>query len=211
MPAHTLEKQLATITLKHLEDRLPIDLFRNLSADSMVRIKALLSALSASPIEQSLSKCLSCIEDVKITPGAMHIVLDAQRVAEWSDLALEAINPDILAFDTPFQFRKRGVEVKLVVGTEQAASLDQTLISNIAKAQHYYDAVKQGQPFNDIAARDGISKRRMLHLINLAFLAPDLVKLVLEGRQPVGLTTEWLLRNSLPADWDEQRRLISSL
>ncbi len=46
-------------------------------------------------------------------------------------------------------------------------------------------------------------------ILPLAFLAPDIVKAILDGRQPVALTAESLRRlPALPTDWDAQRRLL---
>ncbi len=43
----------------------------------------------------------------------------------------------------------------------------------------------------------------------LAFLAPDIVEAILDGRQSVELTAESLKRlPALPTDWDAQRRLL---
>jgi hypothetical protein len=42
----------------------------------------------------------------------------------------------------------------------------------------------------------------------LAFLAPDIVEAILQGRQPVELTALRLKRTRLPLSWVEQRRLL---
>jgi hypothetical protein len=42
----------------------------------------------------------------------------------------------------------------------------------------------------------------------LAFLAPDIVEAILQGRQPVELTVLRLKRIGLPLSWVEQRRLL---
>jgi len=62
-----------------------------------------------------------------------------------------------------------------------------------------------------VAATEGISSRRIQQLIELAFLAPDVIRDVFEGRQPIGLTTEWLLRHAYSPDWKEQRAIFRSL
>jgi hypothetical protein len=112
---------------------------------------------------------------------------------------------------TPFQFRKRGVESKLVIGDGRAGPPDATLINNIAKAHQYYDAITCGASFDEIAASENLSKRRILQVIDLAFLAPDIAKSIIQGDQPIGLTAKWLGQNPLPADWESQRRVISTL
>ncbi len=48
-------------------------------------------------------------------------------------------------------------------------------------------------------------------MIDLAFLAPDIIRDVLEGRQPLGFTSDWCLRHCLPSDWADQRRLLATL
>ena len=42
-------------------------------------------------------------------------------------------------------------------------------------------------------------------------LAPDIVRAIVEGRQPVGLTSSYLLHHPLPDDWEKQRVLVKTL
>jgi site-specific DNA recombinase len=44
----------------------------------------------------------------------------------------------------------------------------------------------------------------------LAFLSPDLVEAILQGRQPVELTASRLTELDLPLEWIEQRKLLAS-
>jgi site-specific DNA recombinase len=44
-------------------------------------------------------------------------------------------------------------------------------------------------------------------LVRLGFLAPDIIEAILSNRQPVQLTVD-RLRDPIPFDWDEQRRLF---
>ncbi|HEV2364012.1 MAG TPA: hypothetical protein VGS12_07415 [Caulobacteraceae bacterium] len=45
-------------------------------------------------------------------------------------------------------------------------------------------------------------------LLPLAWLAPDLVEAILDGRQPPTMTLSALTAKALPEDWVEQRRLF---
>ena len=90
-------------------------------------------------------------------------------------------------------------------------SLDRTLICNIANALSWLDRIKAGRTYEEIAADDGIKTARVRKAIGHAFLAPDIVRAALEGRQPVGLTSNYILHHPLPADWDEQRALAAAL
>ena len=46
-------------------------------------------------------------------------------------------------------------------------------------------------------------------LVDLAFLSPQLVDAILQGRQPVALTATRLTELDLPLDWAEQHRLLA--
>jgi site-specific DNA recombinase len=61
-----------------------------------------------------------------------------------------------------------------------------------------------------LAKRDGITRRYIRRLVGLAFLGPELVEAILQGRQPVELTATRLTKLDLPLDWTEQRRLLAS-
>jgi site-specific DNA recombinase len=51
---------------------------------------------------------------------------------------------------------------------------------------------------------------RLPALVNLAFLSPQLVEAIVQGRQPIALTATRLTELDLPLDWSEQRRLLAS-
>jgi hypothetical protein len=87
---------------------------------------------------------------------------------------------------------------------------DATLIRSIAKAHQYYDAIRRGASFEEIAASEKLSKRRILQVVDLAFLAPDIVRSVLRGDQPIGFTAKWVGQNPLRPDWVAQRRIIAT-
>ena len=71
--------------------------------------------------------------------------------------------------------------------------------------------IQRGLNFDEVTAETGCSKRRLQHMIHLAFLAPDIVEDILRGAQPSGLTSEWLKTHELPACWQAQRQLIAAL
>jgi len=49
---------------------------------------------------------------------------------------------------------------------------------------------------------------RMAKLAKLACLAPDILTMILNGKQPVNLTPCRLLNADLPLGWDEQKRVL---
>ena len=63
---------------------------------------------------------------------------------------------------------------------------------------------------HDLAKRDGVSRRYIRRLVSLAFLSPQLVEAILQGRQPILLTATRLTDLDLPLDWAEQHRLLAN-
>jgi DNA invertase Pin-like site-specific DNA recombinase len=210
LPAPMLESQLAEAMVRHLADQLPKNLALALSVGEIERIKCRLETLAVS-IEANLPVILKCIERATIMQGNVDLVLIDQCVAELIATPIECINPAALAFSTSFQYRKRGVETKLIIGAAPIKSRDEVLTRNIAKAQQFYDAIKRGQGFDEIAKSENLSTRRVMQIIDLAFLAPAIVQSIVAGEQPLSLTTKWLSNNSMPSDWQAQRRIVAAL
>ena len=90
-------------------------------------------------------------------------------------------------------------------------SVDRTLLRNIANALSWLDRIKAGKTYEQIATENAIPTDRVRKAIRYAFLAPDIVRAIVEGRQPVGLTSSYLLHHPLPDDWEKQRVLVKTL
>ena len=211
LPAKSLERQLASTIRSHLVTRLPVDLLIEPSADDLRRIQNLLAAATAEALTFGQDRGLACIAQATVAPGQLEVMLDEEAVGQWLQIAPDSINRDLLRWSVPFQLRKRGVETKLIIENGPSRVPDQTLLRNIAKAQNYYAAIQRGQTFDEIAASEGLAKHRILQVIELAFITPDIVKAIAQGAQPIGLTTKWLSRNALPTDWQAQRSIIAAL
>jgi hypothetical protein len=63
---------------------------------------------------------------------------------------------------------------------------------------------------HELALRDGITRRYIRRLVDLAFLSPQLVERILQGRQADALTATRLTQLDLPLDWSEQHRLLAN-
>ncbi|TDK29153.1 recombinase family protein [Rhizobium deserti] len=210
LPAKMLESQMAQAIVRHLIERLPVDVSLTKSVAEIAQGHHRLETLSAES-DKHLPLILKCLEQATIMQGRIDLVLIDQCVAELISVPLGSINPAVLAFSTSFQHRKRGVETKLIIGAAANTSRDEVLTRNIAKAQQFYDAIIQGQSFEDIAKSESLSTRRVMQIIDLAFLAPAIVQCVVAGNQPLGFTTKWLSGNAMPSDWHAQRQIVAAL
>ena len=74
-----------------------------------------------------------------------------------------------------------------------------------------FDLIRSGKTYAEIAEAEGASKRRVQQLIELAFLAPDIVRDVWDGGQPVGLTSHWLKSHAFSPVWTAQQDLFRVL
>jgi site-specific DNA recombinase len=115
-----------------------------------------------------------------------------------------------LSFAGAFTLRRRGVEAKLVLANTPAA-LDRTLLKTVALGWAWFEEIKAGATMQAIADREGITQRRIAHLVDLAFLAPEIVRSIVEGRQPPTLSADRLIKSRHRMPWSDQRSWITAI
>jgi site-specific DNA recombinase len=95
---------------------------------------------------------------------------------------------------------------------KHSSRCDPALIKAIARGRAWFEELATGRArsFQELAKRDGISRRYIRRLIGLAFLSPQLIEAILQGWQPVALTATRLTELDLPLDWTEQQKLLAS-
>jgi site-specific DNA recombinase len=106
-----------------------------------------------------------------------------------------------------------GKQVRLIIGQVKAEQrrVDPQLIRLVADAKRWFKELKAGKR-HSIAHIARVEKRETSDIsrsLSLAFLAPDIIDMILKGEQPVTLTRERLrAARPLPACWSEQRTLL---
>ena len=144
---------------------------------------------------------------IGLRTGQLRTILEAGQ-----DQPNESVDGE-LVLDIPVRFKRRGVEMKLVIVRDQgpAAAPDQFLIVLITQAHDWMNQLRSGKvpSARHLARRDGIDPGDVSRILPLAFLAPDIVEAILGGRQPIDLTATRLKRlPHLPLAWAEQRHLL---
>ena len=114
----------------------------------------------------------------------------------------------------PLQLKRRGAELRLIVPDAHTPrpKVDLALLKAVGRARRWFDQLTSGRAASlaAIAAREGISVRYVGRLIRLAFLAPPIVELIAQGRQPAELSAEMLTRHMLlPSEWAKQKQLLA--
>ena len=208
LPAPELEAQVAAHIRKTMTDvSAATRLMIGASSDDIGNAQVLLTnwLTTATPAD-----LLRLAEKITIEPGQLTVQIDQNQVADILDTDADTLNDEELKTSSVFQIRKRGVETKLIFA-DMPIGQDDALIRNIAKAHTWFEQMKAGKSFAQIADVEKTSKRRVQQMIDLAFLAPDIVRDALEGSQPTGFTSDWCKQHSLPSDWSDQRALLKIL
>ena len=159
------------------------------------------------------------IETVAVAEKSVRIELSATRLAAAmgvvSDPAVEppSDRTSTLTIEVDARPLRSGKQVKLVLGSvgSTEARPDPELIKLIAKAHSWFEELKsrEGASVADIARRNSEHVPEVSRSISLAFLAPDMVDMIVKGHQPPSLTVERLRAcRPLPLSWDEQRALL---
>jgi hypothetical protein len=128
----------------------------------------------------------------------------------------EATSEGAVELTAAVAFTRRGAEAKLVLpGLAQqnhSSRCDPALIKAIARERTWFEelAIGRARSLQELAKREGISRRYIRRLVGLAFLSPQQVEAILEGRQSVELIATRLTELDLPLDWTEQHKLLAS-
>ncbi|MDB5314922.1 MAG: hypothetical protein JWO26_3978 [Rhodospirillales bacterium] len=118
----------------------------------------------------------------------------------------------IIMLTEPVSLRRSGREMALLVGSTVAADRsDPTLVRLVAKAWALREALvsSDAPTFTAFAGANGFTQSYATRLIRIAWLAPDIIEAILDGRQPPDLNTTRLMRDTrLSTDWQEQRQAL---
>ena len=205
LPAEQVEGLLAELVERHLgRPDAVVAMTEGLTAAELTEVSKRLQRKS------NATEQLSLIERADLRPGFLTVMLDKATIAHRLGCVPERINPAELTIEAPFQMRRRGVELKLHLG-EAPPEIDRTLVRNIVKARRWLTAIIDGKTFTEIAEAEGVSKRRVQDVANLALLAPDILDGIAAGEQPHRLTTDYLIKTRFSAVWAEQREQFAAL
>jgi hypothetical protein len=114
------------------------------------------------------------------------------------------------------QLTRHGMANRLVVegqAPRTGGASDEPLIRAIACGRTWFEELASGQAssFGEIAARVGVTDRYVSRIVDLAFLAPDVVEAGLAGKGLGDVSVKSLtVDRSVPMLWDDQRRMLET-
>jgi len=150
------------------------------------------------------------LKTVTLGRDGIRLAIDRIRLRALLGLPSDDIGDteDPITIDIPARIRSRGHQMKIVIEgdhTQEQPEPDMALIKAVARAHDWFEQLKTGeaQSVGDIARAEGITHPYVSRILKLAFLAPDVVEAILEGRQPIEMTADRLtLEDNVPVRWD---------
>jgi len=227
LPAHEIESRVMERLISFL--RSDSDVFDQVHADGIAPeqlrkqvtgAKKLADRLSSLPSDD-LRDSLSCfLRRVVIGEDQIQLMIggnelrqllssDGRNGSNISNRQKPADRKDLLCLSIELKLKRSGGVHLVVPPNASAVSVPHpkaALIKAVARAHGWYEKVLQGKApdMRSLARQAGLTERYIGKVFACAFLAPDIIESILDGRQPPDLTFEKLCHD-IPLSWAEQR------
>ena len=159
---------------------------------------------------------------------SLHVTYIVHRITVFPDRVEISVrqgpilSPDITPVENeatfvitvPVELKRCGLSVRLIVrvpGYEAPREPNSKLIGLLSKAHDWFEKLTSGRydSICAIAQEENLTRNYVTRVINLAFLAPDIVQKIIQGQQPIELFARRLIRmGPLPLAWKDQRILL---
>ncbi len=210
LPAAELEHHVDTAIIGYLSDK------RRLLSDFELQKESALSSvllavdeLAKAPDAQRWQQWRALIGSVTYATTTLRIAIKKTELSKL--LGLPAADDSAICVESPIALHRVGNDIRLVLpaaqGQPEASKIDVSLVRFIARGRQWYKELTSGarSSLTAIAQSENVTVTYVARLIRGSLLAPDIVRRILEGRQPIGLTVQ-SLSTPIPVDWAEQRR-----
>jgi site-specific DNA recombinase len=228
VPAHDVERQIVLRLQSFLQSGREVMDELCLPEDPEARVQQIIAG-AAKQFDQLSSGAPAVVKDfvrkvvqrVVVHPDRIEVEVGKQKLrdtltadahsssARPATQQLEQGSSDVIRFDIEARVKRCGGEMRLVFppdhpGPTQAPA--SSLFKALARGRQWYEWIVAGEVSGrrSIAQRLGLNERYVGRVLECAFLAPDIVEAILDGRQPPDLTFK-KLTHGLPPSWSEQR------
>jgi len=176
------------------------------------------STLSASD-RRAILKVL--IDRIIIQPKTIDITIRINAISEIvkpdiDPLSLQTfLNGPTRELSVPAHLKRTGMETKLLIQGSRGPrknKTDRSLLRLIGQAHRYrniLDAAAPNASMAEIAKSGGVSSSYFTRVLRLSFLAPDITKMILQGRQPHEFNAKMIIsQGKLPTSWEMQKEQL---
>jgi site-specific DNA recombinase len=171
------------------------------------------------------------VESITVNPNGLVLVLKADGISSViAELAPESGEPQKdekparrkrkgkaptvtaedgrITIQIPMKFKRRSGRKEIVLPNgegKETSAVQESLVAAVARAHRWLALLEDGR-FNsvsELAEAVGLDASLVRRHLNLTLLRPDLVRQILDGNEPEGLSLRCLLKG-VPMLWDEQ-------
>ncbi len=142
------------------------------------------------------------VSRVELADDSLRIQVNRAVLADTGE------NDEPIVVEVVVSAGRRGGDNRLVIETTAVGgpSPDDTFVRAIACGRAWFEELASGKAssFTEIAERVGVSDRYVSRVVDLSFLAPEVVESILAGEQGTGVTLKGLtVEGSIPIRWQE--------
>ena len=156
------------------------------------------------------------LERVTLGTGMIRLKISRNGLGEHLE---HPVHPDTFDdkhwyYEIPYTLHKRGKQLRIVpegLGNTAPPELDPTLFKLMRRAHDWRRQLETGPPqsITDLAMTNAVNASYFTRVLRLTYLAPDIVEMIVTGRQPPNLSANRLVRMlDLPMDWSGQREYL---
>ena len=229
LPAHEVESRVTERLQFFLQSDAEVFDGLSVTGDNPAMLQPLVAAakklaarLPSLPLDDHRDLLTSFLQSVIIEENYIQVMIrktDLREVLEKGDQIIAANlagkrksgdASDMICLTVEIKRKKYGGECHLVVPPNASVPVRHprpALIKAVARGHAWYEKVLEGKvaDMRSLARETGLTPHYVRNVFACAFLAPDIVEAILEGRQPLTLKFENLYEH-IPLSWAEQRR-----
>lgn len=142
---------------------------------------------------------------VQILLPVEHLSAIREKSEGKERVEVDPAEPNSLRLSIPIRMQRHGGKRIIKSSGPSETRPDDVLIKALRTAHSMLETDSKGMPTLQLAPKSPYERR----LLKLAFLAPDIQKAILDGKQLAGLTLETLIHRGVPACWANQNRIYS--
>lgn len=226
IPANTIEeviikrlKQLWQTSNELLDSLADVEPTITQQSSLIKQAKSLVQTWDNNTPQEHIRILNMCIKTIQIACDGVELTLSKTGLISCllkeyvHDKKLQTSKQDNYQIVIPAQLKRCGIESKLIVSDQTDDVPHQQTVRAIQdalrKGLKWHHALLSGEATSmaDIAKTEGVTRVYISRLIHLAFLAPDIIEAIFQGKIPLALSLT-KIKEGFPADWQTQREYL---
>ncbi|MCK0127511.1 recombinase family protein [Erythrobacter sp. F6033] len=151
-----------------------------------------------------LIRAVRIADDGLVFEFAAKLADGVSRYLRGSELIIHS-SAKVCCIKMPISLPLRGGRRLIIAKGKPDIRPDQTLIAALRRAHSLLGRDRKGMPLLETSPPAAYDR----NLVRLAFLAPDIQRDIISGRQPASLNLQQLIKMDIPICWNEQRKALN--